>query len=86
MFDLTYHKIRVWLKDSSKKESGVTAEIVRIGEKGAGVGVEGESKEESRRQNRKIQLWRKFQRRKFCVAGRIRTRDLFTESIVTPNA
>ena len=45
MFDLTYHKIRVWLKDNSKKESGAQAEIVRIGEKGAGAGVEGESRE-----------------------------------------
>ena len=46
----------MWLKDNSKKESGVPAEIVRIGEKGAGAGVEGKSKEESRRQNKKIQL------------------------------
>ena len=76
----------MWLKDNSKKESGVSAEIVRIGEKGGGAGVEGESKEESRRQNRKIQLWRKFQRIKFCVAGQIRTRDLFNERIVRPNA
>ena len=28
----------MWLKDNSKKESGVPAEIVRIGEKGAGAG------------------------------------------------
>ena len=45
MFDLTYHKITVWLKDSSEKEPGVAVEI-RIEEKMGWGG--GESKENSR--------------------------------------